>query len=179
MNRERAQPQSRCFPLGGGSKTLPALLLLALVLAAGRPATGGTAVKVAQEAPAPPQVPPPPPAPPAPEAPGQSEGSASPQDPAASPGAAVPPPGEEVAAGAEDPAGKDGAGGAGDPETKPPGEPAPATPAGRSSPARIEHIHRLMIGAEEADLSGLDIRPVDDTVIFTQQIASLVAEKPR
>lgn len=49
---------------------------------------------------------------------------------------------------------------------------------GRSSPARIEHIHRLMVGAVEADLSGLDIRQVEDTIVFTQQIASLVAEKP-
>lgn len=49
---------------------------------------------------------------------------------------------------------------------------------GRSSPARIEHIRRLMIGAVEADLSSLQIRPVDDTVLFTQQIASIVAEKP-
>ncbi len=49
---------------------------------------------------------------------------------------------------------------------------------GRSSPARIEHIRRLMVGAVEADLSGLRIRPVDDTVLFTQQIASIVAEKP-
>ena len=49
---------------------------------------------------------------------------------------------------------------------------------GRSSPARIEHIRRLMIGAAEADLSSLQIRPVEDTVLFTQQIASIVAEKP-
>lgn len=49
---------------------------------------------------------------------------------------------------------------------------------GRSSLARIEHIRRLMVGAVEADLSGLRIRPVDDTILFTQQIASLVAEKP-
>jgi SAM-dependent methyltransferase len=49
---------------------------------------------------------------------------------------------------------------------------------GRSSPARIEHIRRLMVGAVEADLSGLQIRPVDDTILFTQQIASIVAEKP-
>ena len=49
---------------------------------------------------------------------------------------------------------------------------------GRSSPQRIEHIHRLMVGAVKADLSGLAIRPVDDTILFTQQIASLVAEKP-
>jgi hypothetical protein len=35
-----------------------------------------------------------------------------------------------------------------------------------------------MIGAVEADLSGLHIRPVDDTIVFTQEIASLVAEKP-
>ena len=50
---------------------------------------------------------------------------------------------------------------------------------GRSSPQRIEHIHRLMVGAVEADLSGLAIHPMDDTIFFTQQIASLVAEKPR
>ena len=49
---------------------------------------------------------------------------------------------------------------------------------GRSSPARIEHIRRLMVGAVAADLSGLRIRPVDDTILFTQQIASIVAEKP-
>ena len=49
---------------------------------------------------------------------------------------------------------------------------------GRSSPARIEHIRRLMVGAVEADLSSLRIRPVDDTILFTQQIASIVAEKP-
>ncbi len=49
---------------------------------------------------------------------------------------------------------------------------------GRSTPAGIEHIRRLMVGAVESDLSGLRIRPVDDTVLFTQQIASLVAEKP-
>ena len=49
---------------------------------------------------------------------------------------------------------------------------------GLSSPARIEHIRRLMVGAVEADLSGLRIRPVDDTILFTQQIASIVAEKP-
>ncbi len=49
---------------------------------------------------------------------------------------------------------------------------------GRSSPARIEHIRRLMVGAVEADLSSLQIRPVDDTILFIQQIASIVAEKP-
>ena len=49
---------------------------------------------------------------------------------------------------------------------------------GRSSPARIEHIRRLMVGAVEADLSGLHIRPVDDTVLFTQEIAWIIAEKP-
>ena len=49
---------------------------------------------------------------------------------------------------------------------------------GRSSPARIEHIRRLMVGAVEADLSSLLIRPVDDTILFIQQIASIVAEKP-
>ncbi len=49
---------------------------------------------------------------------------------------------------------------------------------GRSSPARIEHIRRLMVGAVEADLSGLRIRPVDDTILFTQQVVWVVAEKP-
>ena len=49
---------------------------------------------------------------------------------------------------------------------------------GRSSPARIEHLRRLMVGAAAADLSGLRIRPVDDTILFTQQLAWLIAEKP-
>jgi SAM-dependent methyltransferase len=49
---------------------------------------------------------------------------------------------------------------------------------GRSSPARIEHIRRLMVGAAAADLSGLGIRSMDDTIVFTQQLAWLVAEKP-
>ena len=49
---------------------------------------------------------------------------------------------------------------------------------GRSSPERIEHIRRLMVGAVEADLSGLRIRPLDDSVLFTQQLAWLTAEKP-
>jgi SAM-dependent methyltransferase len=49
---------------------------------------------------------------------------------------------------------------------------------GRSTLARIEHIHRLMVGAVEADLSGLRIRPVDDTILFTQQLAWIIAEKP-
>jgi SAM-dependent methyltransferase len=48
---------------------------------------------------------------------------------------------------------------------------------GRSSPGRIEHIRRLMAGAAEGDLSGLRIRPVDDTVLFTQQLAWVIAEK--
>jgi SAM-dependent methyltransferase len=49
---------------------------------------------------------------------------------------------------------------------------------GRSTLARIEHIRRLMVGAVESDLSGLHIRPVDDTILFTQQIAWIIAEKP-
>ena len=49
---------------------------------------------------------------------------------------------------------------------------------GRSSPARIEHIRRLMSGAVEADLSGLGLRPMDDTIVFTQQLAWVMAEKP-
>lgn len=50
---------------------------------------------------------------------------------------------------------------------------------GRSSPERIEHIRRLMVGAVEADLSGLHIHLVDDSVLFTQQLTWIVAEKPR
>ncbi|OFW62761.1 MAG: hypothetical protein A2Y74_07530, partial [Actinobacteria bacterium RBG_13_63_9] len=49
---------------------------------------------------------------------------------------------------------------------------------GRSSPGLIEHIRRLMVGAVEADLSGLRIHLVDDSVLFTQQLAWIVAEKP-
>lgn len=49
---------------------------------------------------------------------------------------------------------------------------------GRSTLARIEHIRRLMVGAVEADLSGLGIRTVDDTILFTQQVAWIIAEKP-
>jgi len=49
---------------------------------------------------------------------------------------------------------------------------------GRSSPARVEHLRRLMVGAASADLTGLEIRSLDDTLVFTQQIAWLIAEKP-
>ena len=49
---------------------------------------------------------------------------------------------------------------------------------GRSSSGRIEHIRRLMVGAAEADLSGLRVRLLDDTVLFTQQVDWIVAEKP-
>ncbi len=42
----------------------------------------------------------------------------------------------------------------------------------------VVRLRRLMVGAVGADLSGLRIRPVGDTVLFTQQIASIVAEKP-
>ncbi len=48
----------------------------------------------------------------------------------------------------------------------------------RPSPQRVEHIRRLMVGAVESDLSGLNIRPLDDTVVFSQRLAWLVAEKP-
>lgn len=48
----------------------------------------------------------------------------------------------------------------------------------RPSLQRVEHIRRLMVGAVEADLSGLNIRPVDDTIEFTQRLAWIVARKP-
>ena len=48
----------------------------------------------------------------------------------------------------------------------------------RPSLQRVEHIRRLMVGAVEADLSGLDIRPVDDTIEFRQRLAWIVARKP-
>ncbi len=43
---------------------------------------------------------------------------------------------------------------------------------------RVELIRRLMTGGQEADLSGLDIRTVDDAIVFRQQLAWIIAEKP-
>lgn len=48
----------------------------------------------------------------------------------------------------------------------------------RPSPQRVELIRRLLSGGQEADLSGLDIRNLDDTLEFTQRLAWIVAEKP-
>lgn len=48
----------------------------------------------------------------------------------------------------------------------------------RTAPRRVEHIRRLMVGAVEADLSGLDIRAVDDGIEFSQRLAWIVARRP-
>ncbi|MBI1885177.1 MAG: methyltransferase domain-containing protein [Chloroflexi bacterium] len=48
----------------------------------------------------------------------------------------------------------------------------------RPLPQKVELMRRLMTGAQEADLSGLDIHPMDDTILFTQRIAWIIAEKP-
>ncbi len=45
------------------------------------------------------------------------------------------------------------------------------------SARKVELIRRLMAGAQEADLSGLDIKVVDDTFVFTQKVAWVVAER--
>ncbi len=47
----------------------------------------------------------------------------------------------------------------------------------RPSPQKVELMRRLMTGGQEADLSGLDIRAVGDTFVFTQRLAWLVAER--
>mgnify|MGYP000648683082 CR=1 FL=1 len=47
----------------------------------------------------------------------------------------------------------------------------------RPRPQKVELMRRLMSGGQEADLSGLDIRAVDDTFVFTQRLAWLVAER--
>ena len=45
-------------------------------------------------------------------------------------------------------------------------------------PRRAEHIRRLLLGAQARDLSGLAIRPADDTFLFVQQVAWVLAIKP-
>jgi len=47
----------------------------------------------------------------------------------------------------------------------------------RPRPQKVELMRRLMTGGQEADLSGLDIKQVDDTFVFTQRLAWLVAER--
>lgn len=45
-------------------------------------------------------------------------------------------------------------------------------------PRRAEHVRRLMIGSIESDLSGLSVRTVDDTLLFSQRVAWILAIKP-
>jgi len=47
----------------------------------------------------------------------------------------------------------------------------------RPSPQRVEAIRRLLTGGQELDISGLDIRALDDTFVFTQRLAWVVAER--
>ncbi len=42
---------------------------------------------------------------------------------------------------------------------------------------RVEALRRLLSGAQEADISGLGVQAVDDTFVFTQRLAWMVAEK--
>lgn len=48
----------------------------------------------------------------------------------------------------------------------------------RTPPRRAEHIRRLLQGSVEHDLSGLNVQGADDTFLFVQQVAWVVAEKP-
>ncbi len=43
---------------------------------------------------------------------------------------------------------------------------------------RAEHIRRLLQGAADRDLTGLNVQPVDDTFLFAQQVAWVLAVKP-
>jgi len=47
----------------------------------------------------------------------------------------------------------------------------------RTPPRRAEHVRRLMIGSIEQDLSELEVRQVDDTLLFSQRVAWILAEK--
>ncbi len=47
----------------------------------------------------------------------------------------------------------------------------------RPSPQRVEMMRRLLTGAQEADLSGLELQAVEDTFVFRQRLAWLVAER--
>lgn len=48
----------------------------------------------------------------------------------------------------------------------------------RPTMQKVELIRRLMSGGQEADLSGLEIRPLDDAMEFTQRLTWVIAEKP-
>jgi len=48
----------------------------------------------------------------------------------------------------------------------------------RPPPRRSEHIRRLLQGSVERDLSGLAVQSEDDTFLFVQQIAWVLAVKP-
>lgn len=50
--------------------------------------------------------------------------------------------------------------------------------AAGTPPGRAEHLRRLLQGSIEQDLSGLRVRPADDTFLFVQQVAWVLAEKP-
>lgn len=43
---------------------------------------------------------------------------------------------------------------------------------------RAEHIRRLLQGSMEQDLSGLNVQPADDTFLFVQRVAWVLAVKP-
>ncbi len=45
-------------------------------------------------------------------------------------------------------------------------------------PQRAEHIRRLLQGSVERDLSGLQAEPADDTFLFVQKVAWVLADKP-
>ncbi|MDT7943746.1 MAG: class I SAM-dependent methyltransferase [Dehalococcoidia bacterium] len=47
----------------------------------------------------------------------------------------------------------------------------------RPSPQRVEAIRRLLTGGQEADIGGLNIQMADDTFLFTQRLAWVVAER--
>lgn len=48
----------------------------------------------------------------------------------------------------------------------------------RPPPRRSEHIRRLLQGSVEQDLSGLSVQSEDDTFVFIQQVAWVLACKP-
>jgi SAM-dependent methyltransferase len=45
-------------------------------------------------------------------------------------------------------------------------------------PRRSDHIRHLLLGSVDRDLSGLNVQPEDDTFLFVQQVAWVVAVKP-
>lgn len=50
--------------------------------------------------------------------------------------------------------------------------------ATRTPPRRAGHIRRLLQGSVGRDLSGLNVQAVDDTFLFVQQVAWVLAMKP-